>query len=214
MFYATLIITLITIWWKDVPQEVAEYLPYYTEASFTPYWFDETVPDSIHRIDTFSFLNQAGNEITNHDVTGKISVANFFFTICPGICPRLTRSMQRVQDAFAEDDLVVLLSHTVAPWIDTVEQLQRYAEAHDVIAEKWHLLTGEKSEIYQLARQSYFAEMQEGMSLDPDSFLHTENLILIDGRGHIRGIYNGTLPVEVKRLIEDVHILSKEIRVM
>jgi protein SCO1/2 len=184
-------------------------LPYFNTAEFTPEWIDAQNLSStkMHVIDDFSFIDQSGHTITNEDFKGKIYIANFFFTTCPGICPQMTANMAKLQDIYKDDSRIKFLSHSVTPWIDTVEQLQRYAREYEVIPEKWHLVTGDKSEIYNIARQSYFAEMEIGTQLTADDFLHTENFILVDTNKHIRGIYNGTIISEIERIRDDISVL-------
>lgn len=135
--------------------------------------------------------------------------AGFCFTICPGICPKMTSNLSLVQHEFEQGASVRLVSYSVMPWVDSVAVLKDYAELRGVNSEQWNLLTGPKEEIYQLARQSFFAEKEIGIDKSSDGFLHTENFILIDGSGRIRGVYNGTLPLEVKRLISDIRTLQK-----
>lgn len=187
-------------------------LPYYIDATFTPVWIDsEDVPDDLHRIAPFEFTNQEGVLVNNDSLSGKIYVANFFFTICPSVCPRMTANLERVQAEFITDDSVLLISHTVMPWVDSVAALKTYAMEKGVKSGKWHLVTGEKPEIYSLARNSYFADEGFGKSVtDEADFLHTENIVLVDPEGHLRGVYNGTIPLEMARLIEDIYRLKKE----
>ena len=184
-------------------------MPYYNSAEFTPEWIsdDDLRARAIHRIDTFTFRDQSNNLISNKDFDGKIYISNFFFTTCPGICPQMTANMAILQDTYKDDDRIKLISHTVTPWIDTVEQLRRYAKEYDVIPDKWHLVTGSKEAIYDLARNSYFAEKEIGVQLSSDDFLHTENFLLVDSKRHIRGIYNGTISSEIDRLTDDISIL-------
>jgi len=186
-------------------------LPYYPSADFTPQWIDDPVElAGLHQIGDFALLNQNGDTIRQQHLEDKIYVANFFFTSCPGICPKLTANFSVVQAAIQKADDVLLLSHSVMPWVDSVPKLREYADYNAVIDEKWHLLTGPQTEINQLARNSYFAEKELGLKKDTEDFLHTENMILVDYQGHIRGIYNGTITVEMDRLIEDIEILRKE----
>ena len=192
-------------------QESLENLPYYTTPDFTPRWEAELKEpvQQLHRIAPFRFTNQLGQKVANKDLAGKIYVANFFFTTCPSICPKMTTNLFAVQEAFARDQSIKLVSYSVMPWFDSVPMLKKYAAKNHVDNEKWHLLTGEKEKIYEIARQSYFAEKGIGLTKSSNEFLHTENVFLIDGEGHIRGVYNGTLLLEMKRLIDDVKILKK-----
>jgi protein SCO1/2 len=185
-------------------------LPYFNTAEFTPQWMtkEQIVSSKMHTIDEFAFRDQNNNLITNKDFEGKIYIANFFFTTCPGICPQMTANMALLQSYYADDDRIKFISHTVTPWIDTVEQLRRYADEYDINPKKWHLVTGSKKEIYDLARNSYFVEKEIGLQLGTDDFLHTENFILVDHHGHIRGIYNGTILSELERIKADISTLN------
>ncbi len=146
------------------PAALLPQLPYYSEATYTPQWFDgEAVPDTFHQIPAFSLTNQLGDPVTEATVAGKVFVVDFFFTACPGICPRMTDNMSLVQQAFADDDGVLLLSHSVTPEYDSVAVLQRYAEDKGVIDGKWHLLTGDRDDIYHLGRNAYFVEEDLGL---------------------------------------------------
>jgi protein SCO1/2 len=187
-------------------------LPYYHTASFTPLWKDETkfAIDTLHVIAPFRFTDQDGKPVTNKTYQGKIYVANFFFTICPGICPKMTANLEKVTEKFKNTKDVLFISHSVTPDIDSVRQLKKYATDHNISSEQWHLVTGNNEEIYSLARQSYFAEEEIGIKLSSNEFLHTEHFILVDKQGHIRGIYKGTLELETERLIEDIEVLNRE----
>jgi protein SCO1/2 len=123
----------------------------------------------------------------------------------------MTIQFESIQKAFEQDQEVVLLSYSVTPWIDSTEKLKKYAEFYKVVPGKWHLLRGNKTEIYELARKSYFAEEEIGFTKDSTEFLHTEHFVLVDKTGRIRGIYNGTLALETERLIADIRILRQEI---
>jgi protein SCO1/2 len=187
-------------------------LPYYLDATFTPVWFEsDDVPDDLHQIAPFEFTNQEGNLVNNDSLSGKIYVANFFFTVCPSVCPRMTANLERVQNEFTNDGSVLLISHSVMPWVDSVAAIKSYALEKGIKSSKWHLVTGDKSKIYSLARNSYFADEGFGKSVTGESdFLHTENIVLVDPLGHLRGVYNGTIPLEMARLIEDIYRLKKE----
>lgn len=187
-------------------------LPYYIEPTFTPKWIEETDEgfNEIHSIANFKFQNQEGTWITQDDLEGKIYVANFFFSICPNVCPLMMGNLLKVQDTFKSNTRIKILSHTVMPWLDSVGRLREYADFNGINAKNWSLLTGDKKEIYDLARNSYFADEGFGKTVtENDDFLHTENLVLIDQNRHIRGVYNGTLSLETKQLIEDIKHLLK-----
>ena len=187
-------------------------LPYYTTPDFAPHWLsgDEKVPDTAHTISSFSFTDQDGKTITDRTVAGKIYVADFFFTSCRGICPKLTTNLKMVQDSVLNDDHVLLLSHSVMPETDNSAALRRYAVNYNVQSKRWHLLTGNKDALYMLARKSYFADEDLGQQKGTDDFLHTENILLIDQQRHIRGIYKGTSKLEMQAIIDDIKMLEKE----
>ena len=186
-------------------------LPYFEEASFTPKWIspNSNQLNNFHKIPDFNLVNQHGTTINAKTFENKIYVADFFFTTCPGICPAMTKNMDVLQKEFLEDDEVLLLSHSVTPTIDSVPQLKKYALEHG-IQKNWHLVTGDKQQIYDLGRKFYFVEENLGTSKDLDDFLHTENFVLIDKRKHIRGIYNGLNRSSVRQLITDIKTLKKE----
>ncbi len=187
-------------------------LPYYAEASFTPNWLvgESNDVNSFHKIPSFSLTNQLGETVTEKTFENKIYVADFFFTTCPGICPKMTANMKVLQDEFLDDNEVLLLSHSVTPETDSVAALKQYADNKEVISDKWHLVTGDRKQIYDLGRQSYFAEEDLGEIKTEDDFLHTENFVLIDKKRHIRGIYNGLNKTAVQQLIADIKTLQKE----
>jgi protein SCO1 len=162
-----------------------------------------------HKISDFSLLDQSGEVFTEKDLEGKIYVADFFFTTCPSICPAMSRQMKRVHDEFENNKEIMLVSHTVMPETDSPEVLAEYAARYGADGNKWKFLTGDKKEIYDLARKSYFAVTTEGDG-DEHDFIHTENLILVDKQKRIRGFYDGTSPEDVDRLIREINILNKE----
>ena len=188
-------------------------LPYYNEANFTPIFLTDkdTVTKQItHQIADFSFTNQNNKTITQKDISGKIHVANFVFTSCGSICPVMTKNMKMVENIYKNNNDVVILSYSVTPWIDDVDRLKAYTKLNNIDANNWHFLTGSKAEIYTLARQSYFAEEDLGFTKDSTDFLHTEHVLLIDQSKRIRGIYNGTLQLEMEQLIKDIASLKEE----
>jgi len=163
-----------------------------------------------HSVQDFSFINQYGESITEADVRNKVYVVDYFFTTCGSICPIMTGQMKRVQAAYLNEKDVLILSHTVWPEVDTVEQLLRYAQEKAVVRGKWHLLTGNKEKLYELARKSYFVlkpteadDVGDGNS----DFIHTNNFVLVDQKRRIRGYYDGTDSTEVSNLIRDIRIL-------
>ena len=201
---------------SGLPGDVAGTLPYYADENFTPHWFDAPadVPDDFHAIPAFVLTDQEGRTITEADLDGHITIANFFFTACPGICPATTANMLRVQRELADDDGVVMLSHSVTPEADSVAALADFAERTGVLAERWRLVTGSQDAIYALGKSAYFADddLGETMSRADAAFTHTESFYLLDGRRRIRGIYNGMNSAAVAQLVEDVRTLQAEAR--
>lgn len=197
---------------KETSIDKSKTLPFYNSEEFTPEWIAES--DSkykdIHTISPFKFTNQNGNQITNKDFEGKIYVTDFFFTTCPSICPILAKNMSTIQDIYKNDDDIMLLSHSVMPWVDSVEKIKEYASEKNAINNKWHLVTGDREKIYDLARSSYFADEDFKKTKDESEFIHTENFILVDKKGRIRGVYNGTLALDIRRLKRHIEILKKE----
>ncbi|GAA4295262.1 SCO family protein [Aestuariibaculum suncheonense] len=186
-------------------------LPIYQPAMVSTELVDTTIQyqKKYHKIADFSLINQNGKTITQDDYKDKIYVADFFFTTCGTICPIMTKNMAAIQSATMTYNDVMLLSHTVTPEIDSVEQLKRYAVAKGVIDRKWNLVTGDKKEIYKLARKSYLAVKEDGNG-GPFDMIHTENFMLIDKKRQIRGFYDGTNPEDIDRLLQDIEILKQE----
>lgn len=190
-------------------QKESRKLPYYNSAEFTPRWEMDNA-DTFHKIRDFKLTDQQGNAFTAKNTAGKIYIANFFFTTCPGICPKMAVSMQKLQEEFSDDDEVMLISHTVTPEHDSVPVLDAYAKKEHVRYEKWKLLTGTKEEIYDLGRKFYFVEEDLGINKDINKFLHTENFVLIDQNRHIRGIYNSLDESSMSALVSDIKVLEEE----
>tara|TARA_B110000902_G_scaffold228730_1_gene269024 strand:- start:1335 stop:2000 length:666 start_codon:yes stop_codon:yes gene_type:complete len=186
-----------------------ERLPVYQPASVNNELVDSTIVHKInyHKISDFSLTNQNGEIVTQKKYDNKIYVADFFFTTCQSICPIMTKNMKDLQDKLIEDSEILLLSHTVFPEIDSVEVLKKYAIDNSVIDSKWDLVTGDKKEIYDLARKSYLAA--KGNKFSEYDMIHTENFVLIDKKKQIRGFYDGTDKEEINRLINDIKILKK-----
>ena len=161
-----------------------------------------------HTIADFKLVNQNGDTITQDDYKDKIYVADFFFTTCATICPIMTGHMVEIQEQLKDDPEVLLLSHSVTPEIDTVAQLKRYALKKGVDDAKWNLVTGDKKQIYDLARKSYLAA--KDVPYNKYDLVHTENFVLVDKERRIRGFYDGTDPEAIDQLMEDIKILKKE----
>ena len=186
-------------------------LPIYNPVDVNPELVDSTVQyiSKYHTIADFSFTNQNGKTITQKDYEGKIYVADFFFTTCGSICPKMTTNLSDVQKAFVNNPKVKLLSFTVFPETDSVPVLKAYAKKHQVDDTKWNLVTGDKKEIYTMARKSYLA-VKLGKPSELYDMVHTENFVLVDTKKRVRGFYDGTNKEDIKRLIEDITFLSNE----
>jgi len=186
-------------------------LPIYNPADVNPELVDSTVQykSKYHTIADFSFINQNGDTITQKNYDGKIYVADFFFTTCGSICPKMTTNLEEVQKAVLNNPKVMLLSHTVFPEVDSVSVLKEYAIKHHVVDSKWNLVTGDKKEIYTMARKSYLA-VKLGRPDQLYDMVHTENFVLVDQKRRVRGFYDGTNKEDVKRLLEDIEFLSQE----
>ncbi len=186
-------------------------LPIFNPSDINPELVDSTVQyiSKSHTIADFSFTNQNGETITQKNYVGKIYVADFFFTTCGSICPIMSTNMVEIQKAFLNNPKVMLLSHSVLPDIDDVTVLKAYAKKNGVIDSKWNLVTGDKKEIYRMARKSYLA-VKLGKPNELYDMVHTENFVLVDTKRRVRGFYDGTKKEEVRQLIEDINWLSNE----
>lgn len=187
-------------------------LPYFNTPDFTPLWLDKDsyAYQTLHKIPSFSFTDQNGQTVNNATVKHKIYVVDFFFTRCGNICPRMTDNLSAVAKTFVNDPGVLILSHSVTPELDNPAVLKKYAQMKNITNPNWHLLTGNRTDIYNIARKGYFADELLGFNKDTTQFLHTENFVLVDGNGHIRGVYNGTIPFEVQNLIGHIKKLKLE----
>lgn len=189
-----------------VPKRI---LPVYSPAMVNA----ELVPEEIkhirkyHTIADFALTNQNGKTITQEDYKDKIYIADFFFTTCPTICPIMTKNMAGIQKQIKDDKDVMLLSHSVTPEIDSVAQLKKYALEKGVNDTLWNLVTGDKKQIYELARKSYLAVKTDGDG-GPFDMIHTENFILVDKERRIRGFYDGTDKEGVEQLLKDLQVLK------
>jgi protein SCO1/2 len=194
-------------------------LQVYNPSDVNPELVDSTVQYVAldHTIADFVFTNQNGKIITQKDYTGKIYVADFFFTTCQSICPKMTNNMAWLQNQIKNNPKVMLLSHSVTPDIDSVPILKKYALEKGVIDNKWNLVTGNKKDIYYIARKSYLV-VKTGKPSEMYDMVHTENFVLVDPKRRIRGFYDGTNldgPTEagiknVKQLLEDINFLCEE----
>lgn len=209
LFFATLSAIILFLFYRALtPKKI---LPIYQPAKVSFELVDSTLQHvkKYHRIANFRLTNQNGHIVTQQDYENKIYVADFFFTTCPSICPIMTDNMGYVQSQILNDSNVKLLSFSVTPEIDSVPQLKKYALEKGVKDEKWNLLTGDKKEIYTLARKSYFVVKEDGDG-GPHDMIHTENFVLIDPDKRIRGYYDGTDRAAMQTLLEDMTTLKNE----
>ena len=165
-----------------------------------------------HRVAEFDLVDQTGTRRSARDVEGKVRIVSYFFTTCPTICVDMAAGLRRVQDAYAGDGRIRILSHTAMPEYDSVPILADYAARNGCDYAQWWLLTGTPEELNRLARTSYFAVLEEGQGWDEHSFIHTENLVLVDAEGRLRGYYDGTDPKAVDQLIKDIPLLLPDAR--
>ena len=195
---------------KSCFQDSKKELPIYNPSDFDSKLVDKSLRNikKNHTAREFSLINQNGTIITSKDYENKIYVVDFFFTSCPSICPIMTDNMLKIQDEFIENNDVMLLSMSVTPEMDNVKILKEYAIDKGVIDSKWNITTGQKKHIYELARKSYFAVLEQGDGGLQD-FIHSPNFILVDTKNQIRGIYDGTVEKEISRLIKDINILCE-----
>ena len=202
-------IVIVSIFYQILkPREV---LPIFQPAQVNVELVDSTIQHvkKYHTIADFSLINQNGKTVTQDTYNNKIYIADFFFTTCQTICPIMTDHMVILQNKLKLYPDIMLLSHTVTPEIDSVAQLKKYALNKGVLDSKWNLVTGDKKEIYQLARKSYLAVKSNGDGGEYD-MIHTENFILVDQKKRIRGYYDGTLEEDIESLLNDIDILKKE----
>ncbi len=181
-----------------------ESLPYYSSQDLTPIW-----NNTNHRIAKFNLVDQNGKSFGTESLNGKIYIANFFFTTCPSICPRMAKCLKMLQDSIYSMQQVAIVSFSVMPWVDSVNKLNQYGKENNIYPDKWHLLTGEKTVIYSLGRASFFADNNK--LDDTSSFLHTDKMYLIDHQQKIRGVYNATNLNEIARVLNDITLLKKEL---
>jgi protein SCO1/2 len=186
-------------------------LPIFNPADVNPELVDSTVQykSKYHTIADFSFVNQNGKTITQKEYEGKIYVADFFFTTCGSICPKMTTNLVEVQKAFLNNPKVMILSHSVLPDVDDVDKLKAYAIKNGVNDKKWNLVTGDKAAIYRMARKSDLA-VKQGEADELYDMVHTENFVLVDAKRRVRGFYDGTKKEEIQRLIADINWLCDD----
>lgn len=207
LFIIVVVGITITYFMIDKPKVLKVYNP----VDLNPKLVDESLRnvDKFHRVGTFNLTDQDGNNVTENNFKNKVYITDFFFVTCPTICPKMTKQMNRVYNEFKENDDISFLSHTVMPESDSVPVLKEYADEIGVSSDKWKFVTGDRKQIYNLARKTYFAAITEGDG-GPDDFVHTENFVLVDKEKKLRGFYDGTSKKDVDRLIVDIYALLEE----
>jgi protein SCO1/2 len=187
-------------------------LPYYNTPDFTPNWYSKSNPKpaNLHAIAAFTARDQDGSAVTEKDLNKHISLVNFFFTSCGNICPKMMHNLIKIQDSLQKNNAVRIFSFSVTPKKDSIAVLKNYEKENSIHGSFWKLLNGNKADIYKLARQSFFAEEENGFNADSSEFLHTEHILLIDKFRHIRGVYNGTSAQEMVHILEDLKKLENE----
>ncbi|UYQ92583.1 SCO family protein [Chitinophaga horti] len=161
-----------------------------------------------HKIKSFSFTNQDGQTVTRENVEGRFYVAEFFFTTCTGICPKMNTNLEKVYKTYKSNPNFLILSHTVDPEVDTLPALRAYAQKHHADPKNWWFLTGSKRDLYKMARESYM--LDDGTYTGPDDFVHTQWFALVDTQGRVRGFYEGTKTKDIDKLISDIDRLIHE----
>jgi protein SCO1/2 len=167
--------------------------------------------DTISVVQPFAFVNQDGKTVTDKDVEGKVYVAEYFFTTCTGICPRMNNNMRTVYDKFKGEKDFLILSHTCDPERDSVAQIKKYADSMQVNTDKWVFLTGRKDSLYTMARNSYtIDDPANNVNVIADDFLHTQFWALVNKRGEVKKVYDGLKPTEIKAMMKQISKLLKE----
>ncbi len=206
-----LVLSIIIVGLFYIALKPKEVLPVFQPAMVTPELVDESIQfvKKYHTIAPFSMTNQNGETITEKEYDNTIYVADFFFTTCPSICPIMTKNMCTLQERLVDLPQVKLLSFSVTPKIDSVAQLKRYALKNKVDDTRWNLVTGDKKEIYALARKSYLVVKDDGDG-GPYDMIHTENFVLVDKQKRIRGFYDGTQTEAMDDIFRDIELLVSE----
>jgi len=191
--------------------KVDKTLKIYNPSDINPRLVDESIrfQKKNHKTLDFELVNQNGKIITQEDYKNKIYIADFFFTSCQSICIPMAYNMGELQSFYKNDDDILFLSHSVMPKMDSISVLRKYADKKGVIDRKWNVTTGDKKQIYDLARKSYFVVTEEG-SGDENDFIHTENFVLVDKERRLRGFYDGTKAEEMEKLKKDIALLKEE----
>lgn len=206
-YWLLLVLPLIFVTWYFINKN--EQKPIRTLAYFGQKQYQKNADTTFHTVQPFDFINQYNEKVTEETVKDKIYVVDFFFTTCQSICPIMSSELERVYKKFGNRNDFLILSHTVSPEEDSINVLMDYAKLHNVKDKKWLFLTGEKKQLYSMARKSYLLNNETGNG-DENDFIHTQNFALVDKERHLRGFYDGTDSIEVTRLITDINLLLEE----
>jgi protein SCO1 len=167
--------------------------------------------DTISEVQPFAFTNQDGKKFNNKDVEGKVYVAEYFFTTCPGICPIMNNNMSKVYERFKNEKDFMILSHTSMPEVDSPEKLKQYADSMKVNTQKWVFLTGRKDSLYNIARVSYtIDDPANNLSSINDQFLHSQFWALVNKKGEVKQIYDGLIQKDIDAMMKKIEKLLKE----
>jgi len=209
IFFAVFSAISLTVYYHLL--KVDKHLKIYNPIDVNPRLVDDSMVhiQNNHTIADFKLTNQNGETVTNSNYKDKIYIADFFFTRCQTICIAMAYNMGELQEFYKKDDDIMFLSHSVTPVMDSVSVLKEYADRKGVIDGKWNVTTGSKKHIYELARKSYFAVLDEGNG-DESDFIHTEQFVLVDKDRRIRGYYDGTEKEDMEKLKNDIVLLKEE----
>ncbi len=180
-----------------------------------PKWDEPEMDTVFHTIPAWTLTDENARPFSSSSLKGKIYVADFFFTRCESICPKMSSELTRLQDVFVDNEDIQIVSFSVDPSNDTPEKLKQYAKEYDAVAGKWHFMTGTREQIYPLAIKGYYIPVADASEYDKaikspnETFIHSEKLILVDKEGYIRGFYDGTDKKDVDRLILEIRVLRK-----
>lgn len=197
---------------RDFDKPIAGRLPFFKGENWEPFWSRATdeIEADARTVPHFRFTDQRDRTFTSEDVRGKVFVANFFFTRCPGICPVTMPNLKKAQKVYDRDPEVLFVSYSITPETDSPAVMRKYGEARGIPPEQWHLLTGDKPVIYRMAREDFNADENTGEFRGEEDFIHSEHAYLLDRESRFRGVYNLKSPAHVKMLIKDIAVLKKE----
>ncbi len=165
----------------------------------------------LNYVQNFSFTDQNGKQLTQKNVEGKVYVAEYFFTTCKGICPKMNANMKTVYDKFKNESDFAIISHTCMPETDSVSLMKAYSQKMGADSSNWHFVTGSKDSLYKMARESYLLDNEKNNSMNiKDQFIHTQFFALVDKEGRVRGVYDGLKNDELEKLARDIKDLLKE----